>query len=47
MHGKKPSSKKWFKILPDGIQRFKTENSHLEEVLEKELSKDFLDALTP
>lgn len=44
---KKPSSKKWFKILPDGIQRFKTENSHLEEVLEKELSKDFLDALTP
>lgn len=44
---RKFSSKKWFTILPDGIQQFKTKNSHLEEVLEKELSKDFLDALTP
>lgn len=44
---RKQSDKKWFEILPEGIQRFKTENSHLEEILEKEISKDFLDALTP
>ena len=44
---RKQSDKKWFKILPEGIQRFKTENSHLEEILEKEVNKDFLDALTP
>ena len=44
---RKQSDKKWFKILPEGIHRFKTENSHLEEILEKEVNKDFWDALTP
>lgn len=44
---RKQSDKKWFKILPEGIQRFKTENSHLEEFLEKEVNKDFWNELTP
>jgi len=44
---RKQSDKKWFKILPEGIQRFKTENSHLEEILEKEVNKDFWNALMP
>lgn len=44
---RKQSDNNWFKLIPKGIQRFKTENQHLEEILEKEVSKDFLDALTP
>lgn len=44
---RKPSDKKWFKTIPNGIQKFKAKNQHLEEILEKEVSKDFLDALTP
>jgi len=44
---RKANDKKWFKILPGGVQRFKNENQHIEEFLEKRVSMDFLDALTP
>lgn len=33
--------------LPQGVQRFKTENQHIGEYSEKRVSMDFLDALMP
>lgn len=36
-----------YKVLPTGIQRYITENSHLEEILKEKVNKDFLDAMKP
>lgn len=44
---RKLSDKKWYKILPSGIQKFTTENIHLDKILEKEIELDFLEALKP
>lgn len=44
---RKLNDKKWYKVLPGGIQRFKTNNIYLDEILEKEIESDFLEALRP
>ena len=44
---RKFNDKKWYKVLPGGIQRFTTKNIHLDEILEKEIESDFLEALRP
>ena len=44
---RKLNDKKWYKVLPGGIQRFTMKNIHLDEILEKEIESDFLEALRP
>lgn len=44
---KKANDKKQYKIMNKNVQRFITQNQHIECVLKKEISQDFLDALTP
>jgi hypothetical protein len=44
---RKPSDKKWFILIPEGIKKFKSENQHMDEILNKNVSPDFLNALRP
>lgn len=44
---RKLNDNKWFKVLRSGTQKFTAENMHLNEILEKEISLDFLEALKP